>query len=506
MSPDDPPKLRAGIYCRASSDPRERGLSVETQEEDGRKWCADNGYDVAWVVVDNDFSASLWAAKDRPGYTEVQRKLAGADPVDVLVARDASRLQRDLEVYVQVRALCAQYGVLWAYNGRTYDLSRTDDRFTTGLDALLAERRASETRDDVVQAVRKRVRTGRPHGRIAYGYRQVYDPHTGTPIARELDSQTAWIVRRIIGALLAGSTVYAIAADLDRHGVPAPEAVRRWRRGIVGPSLPWTHRAVRQIALNPTYAGLRTHNPGEKGKGEERRPKIVGKGDWPAIVPESDHYEVVALLTDPRRRTSQVRAAKHLLSGIAVCDVCGSVCGHIQNRGAASYACKGNMLTWRGSRHVTRRQAPVDAYVIETILHRLARPDAVELFAVDPDNSEAEEVALELTRLETRLEAFRLSAEDPDGISPESLARMEAKYLPLIEQARARAVPRHVPPVVRELAAASDVWAHWEGLDVRERRQVVRNLVVVTILKSTRPHGSKGFDTGSVEIRWRGDR
>lgn len=487
---------RAGIYCRASSDPRERGLSVETQEEDGRTWCAQNDAEVAWVIVDNDYSASLWASKARPGYKRVQENLAGADPVDILVARDSSRMTRDLEVYVQVRTLCARHGVLWAYNGRLYDLSRTDDRFTTGLDALLSERRASETRDDVVKSVQKRVRDGKPHGRVAYGYRPVYDPHTGAPIGRDIDPGPAAVVRRIVASILAGESIYSITARLDGDSEPAPEAIRRLRRGIEGPSEPWKHRLVKDIASNPTYAGLRTHDG-----------KVVEgvAGTWPALVSVDDHREAVALLSAPGRRTTGDLAVKHLLSGIARCGVCGSVCGAITNRSAPSYACKGDSRAWRGSRHVVRRQIPVDQLVVRNVLAWFRRPEAARMYAnaIETATTEIAEAREELEVLERKLEGFRQSALKPKGGIPlETLERYEVHYGPLIDAVRARTMPRVVPPIIREGLAAPDLNAWWEGLLMPSRRLVVRTLVTVTIHKSTAPLGTKGFDPESVSVDW----
>lgn len=492
-----------GIYCRASSDPRERGLSVETQEEDGRAWCAANGVEVTWVIVDNDYSASLWASKERPGYKRVQENLAGAAPVDVLVARDSSRMQRDLEVYVQVRTLCARHGVLWAYNGRVYDLSRTDDRFTTAMDAILAERRASETRDDVVKSVRKRVRDGKPHGRVAYGYVPVYDPHTGAPIGRDIDPGPAAVVRQIIADVLAGNTIYSIAARLDAQSEPAPEAIRRWRRGIEGPSRPWKHRLVKDIAINPTYAGLRTYN----------REVVDGvAGTWSALVSVEDHREAVALLKNPGRRSTTEPTPRHLLSGIARCGVCGAVCGAIVNRRYPSYACKGDSLLWRGSRHVVRRQLPVDATVTENILGRLEQDDAAEFLAEKTrgDDDDVAAAVEELRDLEGKLEEFRLSAERVNGIPVTLLERYEAKYGPLIAAAKARANPTSLPPIVREALAAPDVRVYWHGqsgkpetaLDMSKRRMLIRALVEVSIHKSTAPLGAHGFDPDLIEIHW----
>ena len=62
-----------------------------------------------------------------------------AGGLDVLVTWEASRAQRDLDAYLELRRLCAASGVRWAYSGTVYDLAHGSDRFRTGLDALVAE-------------------------------------------------------------------------------------------------------------------------------------------------------------------------------------------------------------------------------------------------------------------------------------------------------------------------------------------------------------------------------
>src|SRR5688572_13876924 len=163
--------MRAVIYTRVSSDPNDTGRSVEQQEAECRQVCAREGWTMVKVFSDNDRSASRHARKDRPGYTQVKQFLDSGG-ADVLVLWEGSRAQRDLRDYLKLRDLCAERGVSYNYSGRTYDLTRTDDRFSTGLDALLAEREADVTRDRVLRGVRANMASGRPYGRLLYGYRR----------------------------------------------------------------------------------------------------------------------------------------------------------------------------------------------------------------------------------------------------------------------------------------------------------------------------------------------
>jgi hypothetical protein len=151
---------------------------------------------------------------------------------------------------------------------------------------------------------------------------------------------------------------------------------------------------------------------------------------------------------------------------------------------------------------VCMRLVPVDAFVEEALLTRLARPDALSLFT-DNDADAVSEAARELADLEARLEEFRVSAESPRGISAVTLARMEAKYEPLIAEARHRATPVWMPKAVRELLAAEDVEACWEDYLLPTKREVVAALMTVTLHKDTRPTGSHGYNTDRIEITWR---
>ena len=58
------------------------------------------------VVVDNDRSASQYARRSRDGWGRVKAAVAGGR-LDLLVTWEASRAQRDLDAYLELRRLCA---------------------------------------------------------------------------------------------------------------------------------------------------------------------------------------------------------------------------------------------------------------------------------------------------------------------------------------------------------------------------------------------------------------
>lgn len=457
--------MRAVIYARVSSDPRGVGRSTAEQQADCRTIIEREGWDIVATFVDNDRSASRYANQERPEYRKLMRFLEQGD-ADVLVTWEASRTQRDLDAYVKLRDLCRTAGVLWCYSGRVYDLDRTDDAFTTGLDALLAEREASQTRDRVMRSVRANAAEGRPHGRLTYGYERVYDERSGELVEQIIREDQAAVVREAAQRVLAGETPYAVAQDFNTRGVPTP------RGGQHG----WDLIQIKRLCVNPAYIAKRVH-----------RGQVVADAMWPPILDEATFYALTSKLNDPARRTQRDSAVKYLLSGIATCGACGGRIRARKNKNHRAYSC---IDQW----HVTRNVVPVDAKVERVICVLLSRPDVADLF--DVDDGAAVEARAEVAELKARLEAF-YDAAAAGELTPQALARIEARLLPQVEAAERRARTAVVSPAVAG-AAGPDAAERWKELALPVKREVIRELVTVRILPVGQ--GRRTFDPDSVEI------
>lgn len=133
--------MDAVIYTRVSRDSKGERVSVESQERECRAVCERNGWTVRALNCDNSIGASRFSA-DGPEWKRVKAELRKGD---VLAMWEASRAQRDLVEFVTLRNLCMEKDVRLSYQGRVLDLNEGDDRFTAGLDALLAERESEYT-------------------------------------------------------------------------------------------------------------------------------------------------------------------------------------------------------------------------------------------------------------------------------------------------------------------------------------------------------------------------
>ena len=85
--------------------------------------------------------------------------------------------------------------------------------------------------------------------------------------------------------MVAGSSIYAITKEWNRLGLLTARYCR------------WRGTQVRQVLLAPRNAGLRV-----------LRGRVIGTGNWPAIVPEDIWRGVVDILADPKRRNRRSRA------------------------------------------------------------------------------------------------------------------------------------------------------------------------------------------------------
>jgi site-specific DNA recombinase len=451
------------IYTRVSKDKRQ-GRSVEEQEVECRRVCEREGWRIADVLTDNDRSASRHATRSRPAWERVKHLLA-TDGIDVLVTWEASRSSRDLAGFVELRDLCQAHGVRLNYKDRTLDLDVTNDRFEAGLHAILAERESDETRDRILRSVRAQAAAGRPHGRFLFGYTRTYDPQTGALVGQVPDPEEADIVRELARRFLSGESLYALKDDLNARGAPGA---------------PWTENKVKRCLTNPGYAGLRVY-----------RGEIVGDADWPAII-DRPTFDAIQARLAPRRGSRGGRDVKHLLSGIARCGKCGAPMVVGNDRGRPVYACHA------GKGHLARSKAHLDAYVTAVILERLATVDFADLTAEHP---EAAAARAEADELRERLDDF--TAEATAGrLSAARLGKVEAELVPRIKAAERRARAAAVPPNLAELVG-DGVDARWDALSVEQQREVVRVLVDITVLPSTRPSGSRGFDPDAVRLEWR---
>lgn len=475
--------MRAVIYARVSSDPTRELRSVSGQVQECQQFIEREGWTlVREAFVDNDKGASRHSRGVRSAHKECISFLESGE-ADVLVLWEGSRAQRDMRAYLDLRDLCERRGIRYAYNGRVYDLSRTDDRFSTALDALLAEREADVIRDRVHRGMRGGASAGRPHGRLLYGYRRAYDDRGGY-IGQEEHPERGAIVREVFKAIDEGHLTYGIVKDLNARGVPNPTGRA------------WDLVAIRRLALNPAYIGKRVF-----------RGEVVGDGDWPGLVDEDVWYRVGRILMNPRRRTQRGSALRYQLSGMR-CGACERrtpqgngvlrtvQTSRVRDRSLRTYYCK----VCAG---VACSVRVLDGFIDRVILHRLRQPDTERVFSVAADDGRVAALRAEEAKLRLRLDDHYAEAAT-GALSAAGLAAVERMLLGRIDAIEAELREVSTPSALRGLDREK-LAAEWADTPVVERRRVIFALADL-VLDPARVRGQRTFDQWRLaRSRWVGD-
>lgn len=464
--------LRAFLYNRTSSDPRLKRTSTRDQELQNRQTCEDNDWEVAGVFEDPDKSASRRATKPRPDFEAMVSALRRGE-CDVLVFCDSSRAYRDLEVYVTLRRLCMEHNVLLCYNGDVYDMSKRSDRKRSAQDAVQAEDEADQISERVLRTKRFAAERGAPVGRTPFGFVRQYDPKTGDLIGQVPYEPQVKLVNEAMRRVLEGETLWTIAQDFQRRGIPCAHGAKRG----------WESSALKRILINPANIGKRVHQK-----------EIIGDAAWPAIVDEMDYYACRLILTDPARRTQRGTEVKYLLSGILRCG-CGTGVVRPQRSkwGSYNYVCRGCFGT---SIEVTK----ADLYVQAAVLARLESPEFANALTAASGDEAHRKVLAEISELQAELDEARLLA-SRRKLSVKSLAVIEEQFVPLIEDAKSRLSQSIAPPLLTQVAGP-DVRSAWKELDLLGRREVLRAAVEVTLHKAPAGQGQQQLNEKRISLQW----
>lgn len=474
---------RAAIYARISKDRDGEGLGVERQIEDCRALANRLGLEVVDTYVDNDLGASTKSRKPRPEYARMLSDVREGR-ISVILAYSNSRLTRRPREVEDLIELNERHGIrIHTVVSGDDDLSTADGRYVARIkgnaDTAEAERTSERIKRKKLQA--------RAEGKYHGGQR---------PFGYEIDGMTiredeAAVVRHIATELLAGRSLGSLVREVNARGVATPE---RKRGEVTLAGKPWNQVSMRLMMLRARNAGLIEHNK-----------EIVGKAQWEPLIPEDRWRAIVSLLKDPRRRTNFAGPEpKYLLSGIALCGVCGDRCVAVSSgNGRRAYSCR----TTRG--HVSRLQDRVDLLILGIMVERLRQGDVAGLLTRDRDAAakaqveKARATIAEQTALLKDLGVMFMRKQ----IAHEAIVAATAEAKAEIAKAQATIDAAVGGRDLSWLASAPDPAQEFLDAPLDKQRAVVDDLLEVRIVKA--PRGRPPADSGRaadpryVKTRWK---
>lgn len=508
----EPPALVLREYLRVSKDRAGReGRSPDQQHDENAETIARHP---GWSLHPSPYreptavSASRYT---RGARAEFERLLEDLEDdkfgADALALWESSRGSRRTGEWVDLIELCEKRGVkIWVTtHGRLYDPANARDRRSMLEDAVDSEYESAKTSARILRDVRASAQKGRPHGKNIYGYQRIYDPTSGQLHEVIPHPKHSLVVKEAAQRVLAGDSYYVIAKNYNERGIPQRRPAFKEIRKDYG----WTAAAVKQMLTMPAYAGLRQHQ-GQVLDGVETL--------WPAIINIDDWNKLQSVMAVRGTKRPENWQATHLLAGIARCGVCGAGTRvGKQNAGRAAFDENGNKLPRQSYKtylcvgipgktgfHVAMREEHLDLLTTTVVLLRVQQPDFLARIGQQDGTVDAERGQLleQISTHQTWLEKVRERAATEQNL--DLLFDQEARVMPLIKEAQKKLVSlAATDPLIIDLAGSDDVEARWEQLDLLQKRQIIRLLVVPLIHRVPRgTKGRKGINPDRVEWVW----
>lgn len=477
---------RAAVYARISKDVVALGLGVERQRDACLSLCEQRGWAVSrnLIFTDNDVSAS-GARSKRVAFASLLAAVAAGE-VDVIVVHHVDRLVRRLDELERVIELCERQGVKIITVTGDLDLATDAGRLNARILASVAraevERKSARQRD----ANRQAAAMGKAHSaRRAFGFAD----------ANHLHPVESPIVAQMYDQFNSGVSLGGLARWLNEQGVSTPSGKQ------------WKYNSVRSVLANPRNAGLRGIRElvdtavGGSGRRARWHTITAESAAWPPIVPREAWEAAMRVLQDPERRTNYVgNRQQYLLSGLAICAAEG--CGQKMVTGRRD---KIRTLRCPSLRHANRRADYLEQFVVDVILERLRKPDAIDLVQPQPGGVDIAALRDRSALLRRRLAELAEDFGAGDLTRAEYRAAREAAHAKLAELDTILADLGRVDVLAGFVGADQDPGVVWDGAGLEIRRGVINALAEISIGPGRAGRPGQGPDAvvGTVSFGWR---
>ena len=376
---------RVAIYARYSTD-LQNAASIEDQIRLCREFALREGWEVMETCCDKGMSG---ASIVRPGLQDLLNK-ARDQSFDLVLCEALDRLSRDQADVASLFKHLAflDIGIFTLAEGK---ISELHVGLKGTMNALFLKDLADKTR----RGLRGRIEHGRSGGGLAYGYELVNErDQNGERIrgARAINPEEADVICRIFEEYAAGKSPRSIARDLNAAGVIGPGG-ERWRdtairghitrgTGILNNEL-YIGRLVwnRMRFLKDPKTGKRVSrlNPEQdwivKDVPELR---IVGDDLWAKV--KARQHEIRHSDGISKTRASRFwerRRAKHLLTGLVHCGVCGARYAAL---GKDYIGCSSARGTGTCNNRKSIKRAVLEDVILDALKQHLMAPELVSEF------------------------------------------------------------------------------------------------------------------------------
>lgn len=466
-------KITATIYVRLSvfrgeSDP---SLSPERQEQACRDYCAAKGWTVGRVIKDLDVSGSEKGLRlDRPGLIEIRQ-----DWTPVLIFAKLDRLARNVLDFRTFADEAAANGCALVSVNESVDMTTPGGKFFSTIMMAFAEMEAATIAERVKAGIDSVRKAGRfSGGNVPLGF-SVADNLNGAGKVLVINPEEARLMNEAADRVIKGESLGAITRDWNARGIKA-------RRGGQ-----WLKQSLRVALTGDAIMGRVTH------RGQLLRDEISGLPIqyWPEVLPVEKWTQVRAIL-EPKPMEAPRKKRTRILSGLIVCDHCGSRLQARKSGGefsAYQYACPAR-TEGRDCVGVSIKADTVDDYIVEGfILGYFGEDEWMERREIPTSRIELEEVERAIRQTTSEMGTGDI-----------------AVLLPRLETLRARRDEIESQPEETQIELVETgmtVRDYWTQADLAERQKMVR--VAIKEVRIKKGGGRGKFDPKRIVIKWQPD-
>lgn len=402
--------------------------------------------------------------------------------VNLVLTKSISRFARNTTDLLQMVRSLTSLGVGIVFDRENIDTRAMDSEFLLTLLASLAEDESHSISSNCRWGIQKRFQDGTYRISTApYGY----DLENGNLAVNEAEAE---VVREIFASYLSGSSLNAIAKDLNSRGIPTKRA-GEIQKDVYEVSGRWTTCGIGKLLDSVTYTGdmilQKTYKDRQfiTRKNEGQYPLFYAEEHHPPII-SHDTFEAVKALREEKGKNSRKTAnVKYAFTSILTCGCCGApLARQAHKKGKDAWICREH-----------RKKAdrcplpPIPETKLQEAFQDLMNrlhgcDDPVERYRRDEEKAWREAVGEKLIPLELKLDGIRKKLRILDATRTQELnyqAKRNKLRLELMEaESQLDSMKDNRISLIEELLQSVHGWDSSSSFDGDTFRRLVKSVTV----------------------------